>query len=403
MRTLAITAVVAVAASSTVRAAIEIDARYPGGNIIVERIDGDVVYLRPDQRDTTTWWFYWNFRVRGVAGRSLRFVFQGPSPIGVYGPALSLDCGNTWSWLGREAVDEQAEDASFHYSFPSDSREVRFSFAFPYQESHLESFLAAHAHALLRIEKLCQTPGGRTVEMLRIGDVTRKDRTCVLLTARHHACETMASYTLEGLLESILKDDELGRSLRARGDFLAIPFVDKDGVELGDQGKNRAPHDHWLDYEGTSRYAAVAALRELAPQWLQGRRLMALDFHCPSIREASDVAGSSERIFFMNSQDEAVAGEAERFQAMLERVQRGPLQYRRRHDLPFGARWNTAEIAAPSFLGWASRLPNIGAAAVIEIPYANVDSVPVTAESARLLGRDLAVAMHKYLLNASEN
>jgi hypothetical protein len=397
MRTLSITAVVAVAAPSTVRAAIEIDARYPGGNIMVERIDGDVVYLRPDQRDTTTWWFYWNFRVRGVAGRSLRFVFQGPSPIGVRGPAISIDGGANWSWLGQEAVSEESEDASFHYSFASDAREVRFSFAFPYQASNLASFLATHADGPFRVETLCHTPDGRDVEILRIGNASQPGRVCVLLTARHHACETMGSYALEGLLEAILKDDELGRWLRARADFIAIPFVDKDGVEEGDQGKNRAPHDHWLDYEGASRYPAIAAMRELVPRWSRQRPLLAIDFHCPSLREASDAPGSSERIFFMNSIDAAVAGEAERFQVMLERAQRGPLRYQRRHNLAFGTRWNTAEVAAPSFLGWTSRLPGIRAATVLEVPYANVDSVAVTPESARLLGRDLAVAMKLYL------
>jgi hypothetical protein len=152
-----------------------------------------------------------------------------------------------------------------------------------------------------------------------------------------------------------------------------------------------------LDYEGASRYPAIATLREFAPRWSQQRPLLAIDFHCPSLREASDAPGSSERIFFMNSMDAAVAGEAERFQVMLERAQRGPLRYQRRHNLAFGTRWNTAEIAAPSFLGWASRLPGVRAATVLEVPYANVDSVAVTPESARLLGRDLAMAMKLYL------
>lgn len=32
--------------------AVAVDADYPGGNVIVEKIDGDVVQLRPDLRDT---------------------------------------------------------------------------------------------------------------------------------------------------------------------------------------------------------------------------------------------------------------------------------------------------------------------------------------------------------------
>jgi murein tripeptide amidase MpaA len=31
-------------------------------------------------------------------------------------------------------------------------------------------------------------------------------------------------------------------------DFFIVPPVDKDGVEDGDQGKNRKPYDHNRDY-----------------------------------------------------------------------------------------------------------------------------------------------------------
>ncbi len=100
------------AASERVEAAapsFAVDANYPGGNIVVERIEGDTVSLRPDLRDTEGWWFYWGFRVRGAQGRSLTFAFSGRNPIGVRGPAVSTDGGRSWSWLGAEAV----KDGSF--------------------------------------------------------------------------------------------------------------------------------------------------------------------------------------------------------------------------------------------------------------------------------------------------
>ena len=72
----------------------------PGGNITVGRISGDVIDLRQDPRDTKRWWFCWNFRVRGAERRSLRFRFTKGNVIGRRGPAVSLDEGPTWSWLG---------------------------------------------------------------------------------------------------------------------------------------------------------------------------------------------------------------------------------------------------------------------------------------------------------------
>ncbi|MHC4678895.1 MAG: M14-type cytosolic carboxypeptidase, partial [Planctomycetota bacterium] len=94
-----------------------IDANFPGGNIVVDSIKDDTVFIRPDQRDSSDWWFYWYFRVRGVAGRTLKFQFTGRKPIGTQGPAFSTDGGHTWSWLGTQAV----EDSSFSYTFGRES------------------------------------------------------------------------------------------------------------------------------------------------------------------------------------------------------------------------------------------------------------------------------------------
>lgn len=38
-------------------APFKIDVNYPGGNVIVEHLDGDTVQLRQDLRDTKGWWF----------------------------------------------------------------------------------------------------------------------------------------------------------------------------------------------------------------------------------------------------------------------------------------------------------------------------------------------------------
>jgi hypothetical protein len=60
----------------------------------------------------------------------------------------------------------------------------------------------------------------------------------------------------------------------------AVPFVDKDGVEEGDQGKNRKPHDHNRDYGEESIYPEVRAIKELDRS---ANFVCALDFHCPTL------------------------------------------------------------------------------------------------------------------------
>ena len=67
-----------------------------------------------------------------------------------------------------------------------------------------------------------------------------------------------------------------------------FPFMDKDGVEEGDQGKNRKPHDHNRDYLYQTGekgiYPSVTALRELVSKWSQHRLKIGIDMHCPLLR-----------------------------------------------------------------------------------------------------------------------
>src|SRR5690606_38316681 len=91
-------------------AAFSITADFPGGNIkVLEQGDGRFI-LAPDLRDTQAgrWWFYWKFKLRGPAGATATLVFPGRDPIGTQGPALSVDGGKTWSWLGLETLRTEA-------------------------------------------------------------------------------------------------------------------------------------------------------------------------------------------------------------------------------------------------------------------------------------------------------
>ena len=228
---------------------VKVDADYPGGNIVVDRIEGTEVHLHQDLRDTNGWWFYWNFRVRGAAGRTLTFRFTNRNVIGTRGPAVSLDEGRTWSWLGTKTV----KGASFSYVFGPAAKSVRFAFSLPYQETDLKRFLVQYEGSKhLAVHELCKTPKGRSVERIHIGKLDGQPPHRMLITCRHHACESTASYVVEGMLAALLAETDDGKWLRENVEVLVVPFMDKDGVEDGDQGKNCKPRDHCRDYAGKS-------------------------------------------------------------------------------------------------------------------------------------------------------
>lgn len=389
---LAVLAVVSVFLANEFAAAAEsatvvVDADFPGGNIVLDAIDGHTIRLRHDQRDTVEPWFYWYFRVRGAAGQRLTFQFtQGPV-IGLRGPAVSVDGGQTWQWLGAGGRDDE-----FAFAFGPEHDDVRFGFCVPYLESHLREFLNRHVeNPSLVSDELCRTAAGRTVERLRFGRLDGGATLRVLLTARHHACEAPAGYLLEGIIEAALADDETGRWLREHVEFLAVPFVDKDGVENGDQGKLRRPHDPWLDYHGASIYPAVAALRQQIPAWSDGRLTLAIDLHAPSRRE--------EKIYFAGPRGEEAVAEFDGFCRLLLSNLRGPLPFDPTDNLPFGRGWNVPATYGQrqSFAIWAEELPGVRLATTLELPYAQVRGREVTPETARRFGADLTAAIAAYL------
>lgn len=362
----------------------QIDAKFPGGNIVVDKVEGDTIFLHQDQRDTPQFWFYWNFRVRGSAGRTLTLHFTKGNVFGPRGPAARTD-GGDWKWLGPDCIQGDA----FKFHFPDNATTVQFAFAIPYQEENLKDFLKAHAKSThLAVEKLTVTPKGRNVELLRAGRLDGQPQHRVLLVARHHSCESLANCALEGLLG---EDSQNGQWLRTHVEFIAVPFMDKDGVEDGDQGKLRHPHDHWLDYAGDSRYASVAALKLWFAERPQMRVDLALDLHCPAMRD--------QQIYLAFGPDPKIALEAARLSELLSQTQRGPLEHDPRHNMPFGKGWNTPATYGDrqSFVHWAERLPGLRAAATLELPYATANGAEVSPESARQFGRDLSRAIRGYL------
>jgi len=370
--------------------AISIDCSFPGGNVVLDGIDGDVIRLHQDMRDTAGWWFYWAFRVRHAQGRTLQFEFTDRDPVGVRGPAVSTDRGATWAWLGT------GDTTSFPYVFAETASDVRFAFTIPYLQSEWEQFLARHAdNPRLRADTLCTSPHGRTVESAFVAPEQSDPPFRVLLTSRHHCCEAMATYALEGLLDAGLRAETPATEwLAANTAFFAVPFVDKDGVEEGDQGKNRKPRDHGRDYEGECIYPETRAIRERVPEWSRGRPLVTLDLHCPWIRGKHNTD-----IYIVGSAIPRIWTEQERLGTILESACKGPLPYKAANNLPFGTSWNTAANykGGKSIARWAGELPNVRLAASFEIPYADAGGVAVTADSARAFGRDLADALARYL------
>lgn len=360
---------------------MEIDTDFEGGNLHVLKIDGDVIHVVPELRDTEGHWFYWCFRVRGAQGRRLRFVFADKPSVGALGPAVSRDGGRTWSWLTQQG---DAPDDAFELEMGMHP-EVRLSMCIPYVPSDWVRF-TANLPARAQPGVLCASGATHKVPCLRVlADPAEPTQgmPSVVLTARHHACETTASYVLEGMVGA-------WSGMHHVPELLVVPFVDFDGALRGDQGKNRRPHDHNRDYrEGI--YPEVRALREVLASiqspWV------AFDLHCPYLRY-----GINERFYQVGSSTPRFCPLQAQFAQILQQ-QAQSFPYDPADDVPYGTDWNQAANYANylSSVRWMALQDHCQFATTLEIPYANVAGVAVTTTAARRFGASLAKAVALFI------
>lgn len=391
---------------------LAIDCSMPGGNIVLGRVEGDDVYLSKNRRDTPTPWIYWAFRVRGANGKRLSFHFDDNCSVGSRGAAYSLDMGKSWHWTGEAGLDatdpvtgDFASYCSFTWQFGPNDGEVWFSQMIPYHKSDWEDFLAANAKFEgTRYERsvLCLSRKGRPVEFAKFGRLDGKAKCRIFLTSRHHCQEASGSYVLEGLLGEVFSSGETGKWLSQNAEIRVVPFVDTDGVADGDQGKNRAPHDHCLDYTPSSIYPEVKAIMEDIRAWSQDRAIDAcIDFHSPWLRGSWLAEGNTNEFAYqVHIDDEAANGKMRRFGKILEKVSSSAALYSSGDDLEFGKSWNVTENTAKgrTIVEWMTdNFPSVGLATLIETPFANFRHATATPGLFRAFGRDIARAIMLYL------
>lgn len=361
-----------------------------GENLIVEAFDGCRLRGRPDRRGHTEAWFWWSFAVEEPPEElivELATEIPGMPALGPLGAAVSMDDGRSWRWH-----DAAGDGFRFRWTRPPGCDRVRFAMAPTYRLREWEAF--ASQRPWLRCATLCRSRRGRAVPLANCGDPSAP--AVVALSARHHACESSASWVLEGLLDAWHADPALRRTAQ----LMVAPLMDCDGVEDGDAGKARPPHDHNRDYIDAPIHPEVAAWMEALPRLAGGRLRLGLDLHAPWIR-----GGWNEHIYGVGAADPAVAAGQERLLELWCRAHAGDLPLGPNRLLRAGQAWNSG--TAPTCGRWYGRVAGCGLS--IEFPYHGVrrDGLADLADPAalvactpgrlRALGSSLAQAVGRWL------
>lgn len=356
-----------------------LDASFAGGNIVVKASHENGARLRQDWSSSSEWWFHWAFRVHGAQGLTLRFDFCDDDVFSSCGPCISVD-GENWRWLGREAVVENG----FSYSFAAEEDEVLFAFSPLYTQANLDAFLAANSEIGRR--SIGVSEGGRPIDLIAVSSEKRRWR--VVLMARTHACEAMANFAMEGVFSFWLREP----FLREWVDLEAVPLMDIDGVELGEQGKLRIPHDHNRDWTSVPRYNATRAVMQHIAETSSNVDVF-LDMHCPWIR-----SGRNEELFFF---DACPTGRNElgSLTERLEASQQAGLKFRADSTVGRDDLFNSGDT--PTSISWFARHTSTSVCATLEVPYALCSGEEMTPQRARAFGEDLGRALALWLSSRS--
>jgi len=180
---------------------------------------------------------HWHFELQGRAGSDLTLVLHNfdniydgriASPVSDQSRCVMSADGKRWESLTGEFLPGNRLRLRVRLHGPS----LFVARIQPYRISDLDRLLnEIRRNSLVSVEEIGKTVGGRTLEIVRVGRPEAPYR--ILLRGRAHPWEPGGNWVLEGLIRSLLADDELARRCLEQFCLYVLPMANKDGVALG--------------------------------------------------------------------------------------------------------------------------------------------------------------------------
>ncbi len=214
---------------------MHISANFDAGNIEVINAEDQTniqLAIRPDVGGEFFQWF--NFRLSGEVGE--RYVLN----IMNAGKASYLA-----GWEDYQAV--ASYDREYWFRLPTSYKDgkltitaelacesIQIAYFAPYSyERHQDLLAAVQVHPLACLEHLGETLDKRDLTLVKVGNGDSKKRS-IWITARQHPGETMAEWLVEGLLNSLLDEDNpTAKLLLEKANFYIVPNMNPDGSVRG--------------------------------------------------------------------------------------------------------------------------------------------------------------------------
>ncbi len=211
--------------------ALQINADFDGGNIIVQTISGDNADLeiRKDAHSDFYQWF--SFMVKGAIGRALTLRITNCATSAYPGGWLDYQARVSDGDAGWRLADTCYADGVLTIRYTPVSDSVHFAYFAPYSDAQHAALIARFAACDgVAHRVLGKSLDGRCIDYLTLGAGTRP----VWLYARQHPGETMAEWWMEGALEWLTDGgNAAAHALRQAATVHIIPNMNPDGSARG--------------------------------------------------------------------------------------------------------------------------------------------------------------------------
>lgn len=266
---------------------------------------------------------WYSFRVMGGVGKTLTFHITNAGSVSAADawafnqPVVSYDSGGTWSRI--ENTSYVGGVFSFTHHFLSEGAWIALQPVYNFSRwETLAGGLGNHP-MVDSLVVITQSIEGRPIHLVKITDPSVPDsqKEAVWATARQHPAEVAGSFMAEGLLLWLLGNDPEAAELRRRAVFYMVPFLNPDGVALGNYRVNSVGAN--LNREWTNRNPAtapsVAATAQAMEDFVASGRSIRffVDFHAYS--------SLRKNFFFYAGRQRAPEDQVQEIEALMDRFQ----------------------------------------------------------------------------------
>jgi len=277
--------------------------------------------VRKDTNSDFARWF--SFRVMDGGGEDLTFRIVNAGELSAADafsfnrPAVSTDGGVTWDRVASASYDAGV----FSFDLTPPNGEVWIALGPVYNFSRWEALVdEIRDHSMVdSLEVIGQTLQGRSLHLVKVTDPSVHDslKGAVWGIARQHPAEVGGSWMAEGLIRWVLSDEPQAKELRRQAVFYLVPFMNPDGVALGNYRVNSVGANlnrEWANQDPSTAPTVAAVASRIEALRASGRRFeFFVDFHAYS--------SLRKNFFFYSGTDRASPGEVQEIEALMARFQ----------------------------------------------------------------------------------